>query len=317
MAQHPLSPELLQQAVDAFSKYGTQVAAAQALGIPRPTLQHRLREADRRGQAKIPAILDTEFPGRLTLDIEDGSVLIGSDAHYWPGVVSTAHRAFVRAIKEFKPVAVIMNGDAFDGASVSRHAPGQWESIPSVIQELNACKDRLGEIEDAAGDVPLLWPLGNHDARFESRLASVAPEFANVHGVHLKDHFPRWAPCWSVEINVDTPGHTIVKHRWKGGDHGAYNNTVKAGISIITGHDHGLRVSPFTDYRGTRYGTSTGTLAPIFGPQFTYTEDNPRSWRAGGILATFCERELLWPEPFYVMDEQRGKVGFRNKRYYV
>jgi hypothetical protein len=313
MPAHALSDDMLQQAVEAFSKYGSQVAAAQALGIPRPTLQHRLREANRRGEAKIPAILDTEFPGRLTLDIEDGLVLIGSDAHYWPGVVSTAHRAFVKAIQEFRPTAVIMNGDAFDGASVSRHAPGQWETRPTVIQELDACKLRLGEIVHAAGNVPLLWPLGNHDARFESRLASVAPEYADVHGVHLKDHFERWAPCWSVEINE----HTIVKHRWKGGDHGVYNNTVKAGVSVITGHDHGLRISPFTDLRGTRYGVSTGTLAPIFGPQFTYTEDNPRSWRAGGIFATFAGGELLWPEPFYVMDEQSGKVGFRNKVFHV
>jgi hypothetical protein len=313
MPAHALSDDMLQQAVEAFSRYGSQVQAAQALGIPRPTLQHRLREAHRRGEAKIPAILDTEFPGRLSLDIEDGLVLIGSDAHYWPGVISTAHRAFVKAIKEFKPRTVIMNGDAFDGASVSRHAPGQWETRPSVIQELDACKERLGEIEKAAGKATLLWPLGNHDARFESRLASVAPEYADVQGVHLKDHFPRWAPCWSVDIN----GHTIVKHRWKGGDQGVYNNTIKSGVSMITGHDHGLRISPFTDLRGTRYGVSTGTLAPIFGPQFTYTEDNPRSWRAGGIFATFCRGELLWPEPFYVMDEQSGKVGFRNRVFHV
>jgi DNA-binding Lrp family transcriptional regulator len=313
MAQQPLSPEMLQQAVDAYSKFGSQPKAADFLGISRPTLQHRLREAERRGEAKIPAILDTEFPGRLTLDIENGSVLIGSDAHYWPGVISSAHRAFVRAIKEFRPTAVIMNGDAFDGASVSRHAPGQWEDRPTVIQELEACKARIGEIEDAAGNVPLLWPLGNHDARFESRLASVVPEYADVHGMHLKDHFPRWAPCWSVEIN-DGP---IIKHRWKGGKNGVLNNTIEAGRSIITGHDHGLRVSPFTDYNGTRYGVSTGTLAPIYGPQFTYTEDNPRSWRGGSILATFVDGELLWPEPIYTMDEQSGKVGFRNKVFHV
>jgi hypothetical protein len=313
MPAHALSDDMLRDAVDAYSKYGTQASAAAALGITRPTLQHRLREADRRSLAKIPSILDTEYPGRLTLDIENGLVLIASDAHYWPGVVSAAHRAFVRAIKEFKPTAVIMNGDAFDGASISRHAPGQWEERPSVFQELEACRARLGEIEDAAGDAPLLWPLGNHDARLESRLATVAPEFAGVHGVHLKDHFPRWAPCWSVEIN----GHTMVKHRWKSGAHGVHNNTVNAGVSIITGHDHGLRVSPFTDYRGTRYGVSTGTLAPVWGPQFTYTEDNPRSWRGGFIFASFCDGDLMWPEPCWVVDEQRGKVGFRNKVYYV
>lgn len=40
-----MSLELMQEAVDAVAKFGTQWAAARALGIPRPTLQHRIESA--------------------------------------------------------------------------------------------------------------------------------------------------------------------------------------------------------------------------------------------------------------------------------
>lgn len=308
MPAHALSDDMLQQAVEAFSKYGSQVAAAQALGIPRPTLQHRLREADRRAMAVIPRILDTEYPGRLTIDVEDGRVLIASDAHYWPGVVTTMHKAFVRACKEMTPRAVIMNGDVNDGARTGRHAPIMWEEAPTVAQEGEACKERLGEIEDAAPDADKLWSLGNHDARFESRLAAVAPEYANVHGMHLKDHFPKWAPCWSVWINDDV----VVKHRFKGGLHAAHNNTVTAGKTIVTGHLHSAKVTPWTDYNGTRWGVDSGTLCEAPWVQaINYLEDNPVNWRSAFVVLTFHKGRLLQPE--LCLQHAPGQVEWRGK----
>jgi len=134
-------------------------------------------------------------PSRIQITVPNGTVLIGSDGHYWPGPASTAHRAFVAFIKELKPKAVIYNGDSFDGARISRHPPIGWESRPTVIDEIEACRERLGEIEASAGRARKIHTLGNHDGRFETRLAQVAPEFARIKGFHLKDHFPRWEPC--------------------------------------------------------------------------------------------------------------------------
>lgn len=51
MAQAALSDELMRAAVDALAEHGTQTAAATALGLSRSTLQHRLREAARKGLA--------------------------------------------------------------------------------------------------------------------------------------------------------------------------------------------------------------------------------------------------------------------------
>lgn len=245
---------------------------------------------------------------RQHLAVKDGVVLIGSDAHYWPGIVTTAHRAFVHMAKELNPRAIIMNGDVFDGAKVSRHPSIGWEDKPDVIEEIDACTERLSEIEEAAPKATRVWTLGNHDARFESRLANVAPEYARVHGVHLKDHFPWWQPCWSVWINDDV----VVKHRFKGGIHATHNNALWAGKTVVTGHLHSLKVTPLNDYNGSRWGVDCGTLAEVGGPQFIdYLEDNPVNWRAGFVVLTFHKGRLLWPDVCHVIGDR--EISFQGK----
>jgi hypothetical protein len=248
---------------------------------------------------------------QVDLGILDGTVIVFSDAHFIPAQRSTAFKGLLWAIQEFKPKAVICNGDAFDGASISRH---DVTDLPqsSVIQELKACQAMLGEIEEVAKaerhNVKLLFTFGNHDVRFANRLAQHAPQFKDVKGFKLTDHIPDWEFCWSVWA---TP-NCIIKHRYKGGIHATHNNTVNAGVSIVTGHLHSLKVTPFSDYKGARYGVDTGTLAEIDGPQFTYAEGNPSNHRSGFAVLNFFNGKLLLPELVQKFDEDliefRGEV---------
>lgn len=248
------------------------------------------------------------YEPRLRREVHNGVVLIGSDSHYWPGRASTAHRGFVKLCKELKPKLVIKNGDELDASTISRFPPIGWEKRPSLIEELETVQERLAEIRDAAGKAERFWPLGNHDARFESRLAQVAPEYAKIHGVHLKDHFPDWTPCWAMEINDDI----VVKHRFKGGIHVPHNNTLWAGKSIFTGHLHALNVVRFSDYRGYRWGADGGTMADVYGPQFIdYTEDNPKNWASGFIVLFFEHGHLRWPQVVHAYAD--GKIEFMGK----
>jgi hypothetical protein len=245
---------------------------------------------------------------RLHLGIENGVVLVFSDAHFWPGIRTTAYKGLLWAIDQLKPKVIVNNGDAFDGAAISRHPRIGWDSKPSVIEELKACEIALGEIEDAAGRAKLIWTMGNHDARFENRLAANAPEFQGVNGFSLKDHFSRWTPCWSCWPTEDV----VIKHRYKGGIHATHQNTVSGGKSIVTGHLHSLKVTPWSDYNGTRYGVDTGTLADPSGPQFEdYLESNPTNWRSGFAVLTFKDGRLLWPEVIHKYAE--GQVEFRGQ----
>lgn len=260
-------------------------------------------------------LLDDPFPhndARIDIpDFTDGVVIIGSDAHYWPGYRSAAHRAFVKFCKTLKPDIVVLNGDALDAPSISRHPPIGWEDLPTLDLEIELVQERLGEVAAAAGKARKLWPLGNHDARFNTRLAMAAPEFRNVEGTRLVHHFPDWEPCWSVAIGGDRGA--VIKHRFKGGIHATHNNTLWAGRTLVTGHLHSLKVTPFSDYNGTRFGVDCGTLAYPGGPQFRYTEDNPLNWRSGFVVLTWRKGRLLWPEIVSVADERAGEIEWRGK----
>lgn len=300
--------------VETFAINGA-AKTARILGITERKVHERRRAIeDRTGRPILAPAQNTrpniQHTGRIVHDIQDGVVLVGSDAHYWPGVVTTAHRAFVQFCKELRPAVVVMNGDVFDGASNSRWPAGSWEDIakrPTVVQELEACAERLGEIETAAFKARKIWDLGNHDARFEMRLVERAPEYAKVHGTSLKDHFPSWEPCWDVWLNDDV----VIKHRFKGGIHAVHNNAKDSGKTMVTGHLHSLKVAPWTDYNGTRWGVDTGTLADTYGPQFGYLENNPRSWVSGFVVLTFRNGKLMWPELCRVVEE--GRVDFRGE----
>lgn len=245
---------------------------------------------------------------RLRLKLADGVAIVFSDAHYWPGVSSTAHRALVKLCKRLKPALVVANGDVLDGARISKHARIGWQRAPRLIDELRVCQERMEQIVTASPHATHVWPLGNHDARFETYLSNHAGEFAGVPGFSLREHFLDWKPCWALQVNDDT----IIKHRWKGGKNATLNNTIQSGMNIFTGHLHAGRTSPYSDYRGTRFGVDTGTLADLYGPQFVdYTEDSPQDWRSGFVVATFAGGRLLWPEHVHVVAP--GKVSFRGE----
>lgn len=247
-------------------------------------------------------------PPRCNIKVGNGVVLIGSDLHVWPGDRSTIFRAFVQFCKTYKPAAVIMNGDVMDFAQISRHPPIGWDRHPSVAEEIEYAQAMLGEIESAAFKANKIWTLGNHDGRFETRLATIAREYARLNGFHLQDYFSLWEPAWSCWIN----GDVVVKHRFKGGIHAPHNNTLYAGKTMVTGHLHSAKVIPFSDYNGTRYGVDSGCMADTEATAFVdYTEDNPKNWRSAFCVLTFKDGQLLPPE--LVMKWDADRVVFRGE----
>jgi len=202
-----------------------------------------------------------------------------------------------------------MNGDVMDFPQVSRHPPIGWEGHPEIAEEIEAAQEQLHKIELAVTrSCDLVWSLGNHDGRFETRLATVAKEYARLNGFHLKDYFPAWSACWRCDINDDV----VVKHRHKGGIHATHNSTLWAGKTTITGHLHSQKVAPFTDYNGTRWGVDSGCLADPSAKAFLdYTEANPLNWRSGFAVLTFVNGRLLPPELVTVWDQK--SVVFRGE----
>ena len=286
------------------------------------SVYNRRRSIEVRRNIELPSTNDTRYsplkklqqtPGhaRRGIEMEKGRIVVFSDAHFWPGDVTTAYKALLMIIKEFKPKVVVANGDIFDGSQASRHARIGWEKTPTVKEELEACKEYMEGIEKVSKGAELIWTLGNHDARFETFLSAQTGMYEGVSGFTLKDHFPLWKPCWSFWVNEDT----CIKHRLKGGFGAGRANTLGAGVSIVTGHTHNLAVQPLTDYNGTRYGVQTGCLADPNGEQFiAYTEDNPKDWRSGFALLSWERGRLMLPELIQVCGESEFEFrGCINK----
>lgn len=317
------------QFIETWRKHlGHAPSVATELGVQeRNVLARRRRIEQRTGEVLLaahrnPDVLEIEqsWTRRLNLDIERGTVVVFSDAHYLPGPASRAHRGLLQVIADVQPDVVIANGDILEGCSISRHPPLGWDSPRiKVADELKAVAERMGEIEDVARQarrsVKLKRTRGNHDARFDVYLATNASDFQGVPGFRLQDHIPAWQESMSIMVNADSGEiPTIVKHRWHNGIHATYNNLMKAGINIVTGHLHRLKEERWGDYRGRRYSVDTGTLAEIDHEEFAYTEDNATPWGSGFAVLTFYKHRLLPPELAEVTD--LGLV-FRSNIYEV
>lgn len=250
------------------------------------------------------------FENVRDIEVHDGTVIVFSDAHWWPDIRTIAHEALLAAIRNLKPSVIIANGDLIDGASTNRHDPAGWSSRPTVKEEIETVDANLNEIRLAAPKgTKCFWTIGNHDLNFERRLATHAPQYEGVPGMRLRDHFPDWQMQWAIQINKAV----VVKHRWHNGVHGAYNNTLKSGRTIVTGHLHRLCITPWADYNGRRWGVDTGTLSHPDAPTFEYTEWNPKNWCSGFAVLTFKGGELLPPELCEVIGD---KAFFRGEIIY-
>lgn len=309
--------------VSAWNKLGSPGLVAAELGMGVRNVLQRRRDIEGRGLAKLETWNDTSprrlvirrDEGRIDMKIDNGVVIVFSDAHFWPGIRTTAHRALLALIRQLKPVAVVCNGDAFDGATVSRWPDISWtdrNKKPSVKDELDAVKERLAEVETAADGCAtaceLVWPLGNHDGRFEGKLAAVASEFEGVQGFTLKEHFPRWRPCWTFWVN----GDTRINHFYHTGIHDGHNNLLKGQVHAVTGHTHSLKLTPWTNASGkTIYAVNTGTLADTLASHnVDYMRGLQGNHRSGFAVLTYRGGQLLMPELCQTWGEDT--VNFRG-----
>lgn len=264
----------------------------------------------------------TRGRARHIINVQDGPVLVVSDPHYYPGdEPSVAHRAAIQIGKKLGVWAVIVNGDAIDGASISRWPVGSFAELgerPKVSDEMWETGKRLAEFETITSAEHLVWTLGNHDARFETKLADRVPEYDGVPGFKLKDHFPVWSPAWGVWFQHPKTEkvEVVVKHRFKGGMYSANNNALWAGTSMVTGHLHQLWYKPITDLTGTRWGIEAGTLSNIYSPHFqNYTEDNPINWQSGFVILHFKNGQFVGPELVHALPNDT--VWWRGERIKV
>lgn len=257
--------------------------------------------------------------------IENGTMLIISDTHFWPGEVSTAWAAFVGLGAGLKPDYVLINGDGIDGAATSRFPKYGWENRPKLVDELNEFRDKLLEIKGCTKNAKHLYAPGNHDVgRLDRYIAQHAPELEGMPGTTFEEFTPGWHTAGRFVVNdhrkVKCPPviPTILKHTFKRtGIHATYNAVKDEGCHIVHGHLHRHKTVDYIDYTGTKYGVDCGVGAMVDGPQFGYMSLNTTGWQSGGVMLTWENFKMQPPELFTVTDEDAGKFRFRGTTYTV
>ena len=308
MAQTSLSVEDIIIALRIYESCGKSArAAARSLGVSESTFQHRIKEAKRRfpngiQQAEeLKERISWTYPKIITINEPNSVWVIGSDAHFWPGDEAPIWKAFVKICKTIKPTGIIMNGDVIDGAKISRHPLGN-KKAPPVGDEISYSQKMLKQLPNAKYKC---WTIGNHDIRMDNFILNNALQLDGLVQT-LPDKFPDWEFSYALMIN-----ETEVRHRFRSGIHGGYNNTLHSGINIITGHTHQLQVTAMRDRRGSRWGVETGMLSDPEYAQFEYTEGHPSRWQQGFVVITFDESGSMYPPE--LCELVRGVPIFRGK----
>lgn len=314
--------------VELWNKFKSPTAMARYLGVGVRTIHARRTRIEGKTGKPLVAVAfqgtpKHEFEGaRLVIaarrdvnrfEIDNGVIIVGSDAHYSPGHTPTAHKALCNLVADLgtKVKAVILNGDILDGGQISRHPRVRWKKAPTVKQELEAVQERLGDIERAVRPgTHLLRTYGNHCARFETRLAAQVPEYEGIGGFLLRDHLPKWTDSERIDINEDC----VVIHDWHAGIHSGWNDVLRGGCTTVTGHTHELSVKAHRGFKKLHYGVKTGMLADEWQDEFGYRQSKPGfNWQSGFAVLTWVDGEMLYPEFCAVRDS--GKAYFRGRLY--
>ena len=299
---------------------GSPCEVARVLNLGERAVFSRRRRLEERGyelpagRAPVSEVNDSRaYASRIECEVEDGVVAVFSDRHWWPGDgISPAEAAMLALLPRLRPKIIVANGDVYEGAAQSKHAPLGWEKKPDAASEIEAMVAGMRRIEDAWPGARRIRTVGNHDRRYDYKLASVASDYRGISGTRLRDHLPAWEEAWSCHVNPGLlGGHTVIKHKLGGGVTAARGNAMKAGVHVVTGHTHALDCARVEDYAGRRYSVQCGTLSDTRAPAFEYGEDQPNPGRSGFVVLTYSAGLLLPPELVEVDDA--GVGWFRSE----
>src|SRR3990167_3856608 len=106
--------------IQLYESIGPDAMVRKGISNRRNIQGRRSRIEDRIGRRLISPTMKqrgaepSQSDARISITIQNGTILVGSDAHYWPGIITTAHRAFVHFARELKPKVIVKNGDVMD-----------------------------------------------------------------------------------------------------------------------------------------------------------------------------------------------------------
>jgi hypothetical protein len=110
--------------IELWKTHKSAAKIAKLTGISERNVHHRRRDIEKKYDTTLVAASNknsvAQAYGHINLGMENGTVIVFSDAHFQLSRRTTAFKALLWLIGELKPKVVINNGDAFDGAQAKQ-----------------------------------------------------------------------------------------------------------------------------------------------------------------------------------------------------
>lgn len=211
------------------------------------------------------------------------------------------------------PDDLVILGDFGDFYSVSSH---QRASDPRLERHL---RNEVAEVCAELRALEAKWPntrrmfiQGNHEDRLERYLDAKAPELFGLVDtdllLELTAHGWQYVPYGPRQLTRLWESHLWARHEpLQGGVLPAYGTVLKAGCSVVYGHDHKSQQAQVTMANGdTHLGVSVGWLGEAERPEFDYTKGHP-NWALGfGVLTYDPGNGLFFLDSVRIIKTGRG-----------
>jgi len=170
-------------------------------------------------------------------------------------------------IREERPGRVHILGDGIDAYDISRYNkdPARRENLQD---ELDAMRDWLAELRDAAPRAQIIYSEGNHELRIRKYLASEAKGLAGLRALTLEQllDFKKHRIHYQPHDRPYRIGHLLFTHgqylsRWSGMS--AKRHYEQYGCCVIHGHSHRLGAFYHTDVTGVYGSWEVGCLSTL------------------------------------------------------
>jgi len=181
-------------------------------------------------------------------EVKHSRILVISDLHF-PYQDNKAIELALKYGEKNKMDCILINGDLFDFATISRHEK-DWRHR-SLVDEIDTVKEFFDYLQHRFPNVKIVFKEGNHDERFDKWLFHKSPEFFDVSGLTLKDVLKLNEKgidyvCDRLPVKI---GKLLVLHghelNGSGGVNPARATFLKTIANVVIGHCH--RTSQHTE----------------------------------------------------------------------
>jgi len=235
--------------------------------------------------------------------------LVVSDTHV-PFQDKHVCRMVLAFIREHRPGTVHLLGDISDFYSVSRFDKDPGRKI-DLQQDLDATRDFLWKIREAAPNARIIYSEGNHEFRLRKYLQTEAKALALLRALKIEKllefgdmriQFRRHDQPYRVGSLLFTHGQ--LARKWSGAS--ARGHFEKYGCCVIHGHTHRLGAFYHRDIQDTYAAWENGCLCNL-NPDYVTAPDWQQGW------------SIVWSHRDYFHVEQvavvKGRYNYHGKVY--